>query len=254
MMLCYPASLLCLAINDLEVPAAALSSQSKREPPKDAESWVQLRGLQGPAPGTARLQLQTRHSGPAPKPPEGRGDNRRCPTQGPGCAPRGWQRPRSAPPRHKMSPCPPRRRLTGLMLAGPVGQLDDQQLPALGAAPHRVDPADGRALQPHGHQRLPQLGVAVVLEGDALLGAQPPPPAGAARPRRLGRPAGNEQPAQSQQQPSRHPHTRVQAPAGPAGREGRTDGRTDGGRGGGRSRGSRRRGRAAQPSPAGTCC
>lgn len=57
---------------------------------------------------------------------------------------------------------------------GVVRQFDDQELPALEAAPHGVDPADGGALQPHGHQRLAELGVAVVLEGDAVLLLQSP--------------------------------------------------------------------------------
>lgn len=102
--------------------------------------------------------------------------------------------------------------LTRLMDTGVVGQLDDQELPALEAAPHRVDPADGGALQPHGHQRLAQLGVTVVLEGDAVLLLQPPAPPHARRGRR-GRPgllgSGTQQPpaggqchAQRQQRPA----------------------------------------------------
>lgn len=126
--------------------------------------------------------------------------------------------------------------LTGLVLAGPVRDLDDQELPALGAAPHRVDPADGGALQPHGHQRLPQLGVAVVLEGDALLGAQPPPPAGSPQRRLCSGPAGSEHRTQRQQQhPRRHP-TRLLL------RQRRRHPASDGGKRGGKREGSRERG------------
>lgn len=99
--------------------------------------------------------------------------------------------------------------LTRFMDTGVVGQLDDQELPALEAAPHGVDPADGGALQPHGHQRLAQLGVTVVLEGDAVLLLQPPAPPHArrGRPGLLGLgaqqpPAGGQCPAQRQQRPA----------------------------------------------------
>lgn len=101
---------------------------------------------------------------------------------------------------------------------GVVGQLDDQELPALEAAPHRVDPADGGALEPHGHQRLAQLGVAVVLEGDAVLLLQPPAPPHARRggPGLLGSgaqqpPAGGQRPAQRQQRPASAPSHRPAA-------------------------------------------
>lgn len=52
-----------------------------------------------------------------------------------------------------------------------VGHLQHQQLPALEALPDGVDAGDGRALQPHGHQRLSQLLVTVVLEGDPSIAA-----------------------------------------------------------------------------------
>lgn len=120
-------------------------------------------------------------------------------------------RQRSKPPRP--SETPPEMAgcsaLTRLVDTGVVGQLDDQELPALEAAPHRVDPADGGALQPHGHQRLAQLGVTVVLEGDAVLLLQPPAPPHArrGRPGLLGSgaqqpPAGGQRPAQRQQRPA----------------------------------------------------
>lgn len=102
--------------------------------------------------------------------------------------------------------------LTGLVDPRVVGQLDDQQLPTLGAAPHRVDPADGGALQPHGHQRLAQLGVAVVLEGDAVLLLQPPAPPHARR----GRPGlqgfGAQQPPAGGQRRAQRQHRPASAP------------------------------------------
>lgn len=49
--------------------------------------------------------------------------------------------------------------------------LQHEQLAALEALAHGVDARDGGTLQPHGHQRLAQLLVAVVLEGDARVRA-----------------------------------------------------------------------------------
>lgn len=52
------------------------------------------------------------------------------------------------------------------MRPGVVGHLQHQQLAALEALPDGVDAGDGRALQPHRHQRLPQLLITVILERD----------------------------------------------------------------------------------------
>lgn len=62
-------------------------------------------------------------------------------------------------------------KLTRLVRPGLVGHLQHQQLAALEALPDGVDAGDGGALQPHRHQRLPQLLVAVVLEGDLAIRA-----------------------------------------------------------------------------------
>ena len=63
-----------------------------------------------------------------------------------------------------------KKKLTRLVRPGVVGHLQHQQLAALEALSDGVDAGDGRALQPHRHQRLPQLLIAVVLEGDLALG------------------------------------------------------------------------------------
>lgn len=63
-----------------------------------------------------------------------------------------------------------RKRLTRLVRPRVVGHLQHQQLAALEALPDGVDAGDGGTLEPHGHQRLPQLLVAVVLEGDLPFG------------------------------------------------------------------------------------
>lgn len=62
-------------------------------------------------------------------------------------------------------------RLTRFVHARVVGHLQHQQLAALEALADGVDAGDGRTLQPHRHQRLPQLLVAVVLEGDLAIRA-----------------------------------------------------------------------------------
>lgn len=109
----------------------------------------------------------------------------------------------------------PRGSLTRLVDAGVVGQLEHQQLAALEAAPHRVDPADRGALQPHGHERFTKLWVAVVLKGDAVLLGPPAPPCArhrAPRPPGLGAQqpgTGGQRAAQHQQRAAPSPGHRV---------------------------------------------
>lgn len=64
-----------------------------------------------------------------------------------------------------------RKKLTRFVRPRIVGHLENQQFSALEALPDGVDAGDGGTLQPHGHQRLPELLVTVILEGDPTIAA-----------------------------------------------------------------------------------